>query len=86
LQNPRNTGHDIVDLIIRQQVPNAGMICDKRREGSPCTIAAFQLPFGSGVVPAQSVKSGNVSGLTNTVLLSGAPLPVLPWHAMQPAL
>src|SRR6185437_4793957 len=40
----------------------------------------------SGVVPAQSVKSGNVEGFSKPIVVSGAPLPSGPWHPAQPAL
>src|ERR1700756_4641514 len=58
--------------------PNAGMIVEKPRAGPPRTIIAFQVMFGSAVVCEQFVKSGNVFGRLNTVLVAGAPLPCSP--------
>jgi hypothetical protein len=47
-------------------------------------MVAFQSTSSSGVVPEQSVKSGNVDGRSNIVLVSGAPAPVAPWQPAHP--
>jgi hypothetical protein len=78
LQNPRMYATTSLISWSVSRSPNAGIICESPRDGPPCTITAFQLPFGSGVVPAQSVKSGNVSDRLKTVPAMGAPFPSLP--------
>ena len=78
LQNPRMYAMTSLISSSVSRSPNAGIICESPRDGPPCTITAFQLPFGSGVVPAQSVKSGNISDRAKTVLAMGAPFPSLP--------
>jgi hypothetical protein len=49
-------------------------------------IVAFQSTSSSGVVVGQSVKSGNVDGLSKPMLVCGAPSPRAPWQPAQPAL
>jgi hypothetical protein len=63
---------------------NEGMIREKPRPYPPCVIVAFQSTSSSGVVPAQSVKSGNVEGLSKLVDVCGAPSPLEPWHPAHP--
>src|SRR6185312_5681875 len=61
------------------------MIGEKPRPWPPRVIVAFQSTSSSGVVPLQSVKSGNVEGRSNIVAVSGAPAPVGPWQPAHPA-
>src|SRR3954447_235772 len=65
---------------------NDGMMVENPPERPPCTITAFQFKLGSGVVWSQALKSGNVPGRLNTVLVTGAPLPSDPWQVLQPLL
>jgi hypothetical protein len=62
------------------------MIREKPRPWPPCVIVAFQSMSSSGVVVGQSVKSGKVGGLSNPMLVCGAPAPRPPWQPAQPAL
>jgi len=62
------------------------MIREKPRPCPPCVIVAFQSTSSSGVVLGQSVKSGKVDGLSNPMLVCGAPSPRAPWQPAQPAL
>jgi len=61
------------------------MMGENPRPRPPCVIVAFQSISCSGVVEAQSLKSGNVPGRSNPVLLGGAPSPFGPWHPAHPA-
>jgi hypothetical protein len=62
------------------------MMCEKPRPRPPCAIVAFQSASSSGVVVAQSLKSGKVDGLSKPMLVCGAPSPRAPWQPAQPAL
>src|SRR4051812_39243945 len=64
---------------------NDGMMREKPRPWPPSMIVAFQSTSSSGVVPAQSVKSGKVAGRSNIVFVGGAPSPFGPWQPAQPA-
>ena len=55
-----------------------GMMAENPRDRPPCTMTAFQFMSGSGVVWSQRVKSGKVPGRSNSVLVSVAPLPLVP--------
>ena len=59
---------------------------EKPRPRPPWVIVAFQSTSSSGVVVAQSVKSGNVEGLSKPIAVCGAPSPRAPWQPAQPAL
>jgi hypothetical protein len=61
------------------------MMRENPRPLPPCVTVALQSISRSGVEVAQSLKSGNVSGRSNPVLLCGAPSPFGPWHPAQPA-
>jgi hypothetical protein len=62
------------------------MIREKPRPWPPWVMVAFQSTSSSGVVVGQSVKSGNVDGLSKPMLVCGAPSPRAPWQPAQPAL
>ena len=57
---------------------NDGMIGEKPRPWPPSVIVAFQSTSSSGVVPAQSEKSGNVDGRSNMVLVGRRTFTVWP--------
>ena len=54
------------------------MMREKPRPFPPCVIVAFQSTSSSGVADAQSVKSGNVAGLSKPVADGDAPSPCAP--------
>ena len=54
------------------------MISEKPLAGPPLWMMALQSRLGSGVVPSQAVKSGNVAGFSKPRVASGAPLPSVP--------
>jgi hypothetical protein len=62
------------------------MMREKPRPWPPSVIVAFQSTSSSGVVVAQSEKSGNVDGLSKPIVVCGAPSPRAPWQPAQPAL
>src|SRR3954466_2709673 len=64
--------------------PNAGMIREKPRPPPPCVTVAFQSTSSSGVVLGQSVKSGNVDGLSKPTVVCDSPSPCGPWQPAQP--
>jgi len=59
---------------------------EKPLDRPPSWIIVAQCVSGSGVAPAQSVKSGKVEGGSNPKVDLGWPFPSGPWQPTQAAL